>query len=146
MISFYVPSDEFGFLCNFSTHGFQLDGRYWPTVEHYFQAQKFAGTEHEERVRLARTPKEAKNLGHTRKIAIRSDWENVKLDVMRAAVLAKFTTHSVLRDALLATGEEALVENAPSDYFWGCGALGTGKNMLGRILMETRNALRESAT
>ena len=43
---------------------------------------------------------------------------------------------------LLATGEEELIENAPGDYYWGCGRTGTGLNMLGKILMEVRNALR----
>ena len=142
MISFYVPSDEYGFLCNFSARGFTLDDRYWPTVEHYFQAQKFAGSDHEERIRVSRSAKEAKNLGQTRKLSLRSDWENVKVDVMRNALMAKFTTHTDLRDALLATGDEELVENAPTDYFWGCGKLGGGQNMLGKLLMETRQALR----
>ena len=143
MISFYVPSDEYGFLCNFSAHGFNLDNRYWPTVEHYFQAQKFSGSDQEERIRVSRTPKEAKNLGKTRKLPLRSDWEDVKVDVMRSALNAKFTTHANLRDALLATGDEELVENAPTDYFWGCGKLGGGQNMLGKLLMETRQALRD---
>ena len=142
MISFYVPTDEYGFLCNFSAHGFTLAERYWPTVEHYFQSQKFAGTEHEDRIHVARTPKEAKSLGQTRKIPLRGDWEEVKVDIMRAALLAKFTTHTDLRDALLNTGSEDLVENAPADYFWGCGQLGGGQNMLGKLLMETRSALR----
>ncbi|MBB3210545.1 hypothetical protein FHS27_006392 [Rhodopirellula rubra] len=142
MISFYVPSDEYGFLCNFSAHGFTLDDCYWPTVEHYFQAQKFAGSDHEERIRVSRTPKEAKNLGQTRKLPVRPDWEDVKVDVMRNALTAKFTTHSDLRDALLATGDEELVENAPTDYFWGCGKHGGGQNMLGKLLMETRQLLR----
>ena len=143
MISFYVPSDEYGFLCNFSAHGFTLDDRYWPTVEHYFQAQKFAETEHEERIRISRSPKEAKNLGQTRKLPLRFDWEDVKVHVMRAALIAKFTTHSSLRESLNATGDEELVENAPTDYFWGCGKLGGGQSMLGKLLMETRQALRD---
>ena len=150
MISFYVPSDEYGYLCNFSKHGFTLGERYWPTVEHYFQAQKFAGTEHEERVRISRTPKEAKNLGQSRKLPLRPNWEDIKVDVMRAALLAKFTTHAELRCALLATGNEELVENSPTDYFWACGHLGGGQNMLGKLLMNTRTVLRdgepESAT
>ncbi|GAB5406148.1 MAG: hypothetical protein Aurels2KO_43790 [Aureliella sp.] len=124
MIAFYVPSDEYGFLCNFSAHGFILADHYWPTVEHYFQAQKFAGTERAERIRLSRLPKEAKSLGQTRKLNLRSDWEEVKIDVMRVALEAKFTTHSDLREALVGTGDEELVENAASDYFWGCGQLG----------------------
>jgi ribA/ribD-fused uncharacterized protein len=142
MISFYVPSDQYGFLCNFSPYGFVLDECYWPTVEHFFQAQKFAGSEYAERIRISRTPKEAKNLGQTRKRALRADWESVKVELMRKAVTAKFSTHAELRKALIETGDEELVENAPSDYFWGCGAMGGGENMLGKILMETRLALR----
>ena len=143
MISFYVPSDEYGLLCNFSAHGFTLADHYWPTVEHYFQSQKFVDTEHENRIRVSRTPKEAKNLGQTRKFPLRADWENVKVDVMRRALLAKFTTHAELRDALLDTKDEELVENSPTDYFWGCGQLGGGQNMLGKLLMETRSELRD---
>ena len=63
----------------------------------------------------------------------------------RAAVRAKFRTHADLRAELLATGDEELVENAPGDYYWGCGADGSGKNMLGRILMEVRAELREAS-
>ena len=43
---------------------------------------------------------------------------------------------------MLDTGGALLVENAPGDYYWGIGADGTGKNRLGRILMEVRNELR----
>ena len=141
MISFYVVSDEYGFLCNFSAHGFILDDVYWPTVEHYFQAQKFAGSEYAERIQAARTPKEAKQLGRTRRIALRADWEDVKVDVMRDAVRAKFKSHPKLAAALMETGSEEIVENAPSDFFWGCGKTGTGENWLGRILMEVRSEL-----
>lgn len=61
---------------------------------------------------------------------------------MRAALMAKFTTHPDLREALLGTRDEELVENAPTDYFWGCGKLGGGQNMLGKLLMEIRLVLR----
>lgn len=55
--------EEFACFSNFSPHGFEIDGRYWPTVEHYFQAQKFAGTEYEEQIRQAETPKQANSRG-----------------------------------------------------------------------------------
>jgi ribA/ribD-fused uncharacterized protein len=61
---------------------------------------------------------------------------------MRAAVRTKFRAHPDWRAELLATGDEELIENAPGDYYWGCGADGSGKNMLGRILMELRAELR----
>ena len=142
-IYFYVPGEEpYGCFSNFSPHGVELDGAWWPTAEHYFQAQKFAGTEHAERVRRARTPKDAANLGRDRSLPLRPDWEEVKDDVMRRAVLKKFETHAGLRALLLSTGDEEIVENAPGDYYWGCGQDGTGRNMLGKILAETREILR----
>ncbi len=58
-ILFYKINDEYGCFSNFSKHGFELNGKYWMTSEHYFQAQKFAGTEFEEQVRLSATPMEA---------------------------------------------------------------------------------------
>src|SRR5580700_9977426 len=86
-INFYTTIDEYGCFSNFSRHGFELDGKYWPTAEHYFQAQKFAGTEHEQRIARARTAKEAAQLGRDRSVQLRIDWESVKDDVMRRAVL-----------------------------------------------------------
>ncbi len=132
----------YGCFSNFSAHGFELDGHWWPTSEHYFQAQKFADTPHMEALRQARTPKQAAEMGRDRKRPLRRDWEQVKDDVMRRAVLRKFERHADLRAILLATGDEEIVENAPGDFYWGCGADGSGKNMLGRILMETREILR----
>lgn len=84
-------------------------------------------------------------MGRDRARPLRPDWEQVKDDVMRRAVRRKFEAHPELRQVLLATGAEPIVENAPKDWYWGCGKDGTGKNMLGRILMEVRAALRESA-
>jgi ribA/ribD-fused uncharacterized protein len=142
-IYFYVPSDEYGCFSNFSPHGFELDGSYWKTSEHYFQAQKFAGTEYVERIRKVATPKQAAEIGRRRDLPLRKEWEQVKDEVMRRAVLKKFETHADIRAVLLATGDRDIVENAPNDYYWGCGRDGTGKNMLGQILMETRAILRQ---
>jgi ribA/ribD-fused uncharacterized protein len=141
-IYFYSEREAHGHFSNFSAHAITLAGRRWPTTEHYFQAQKFAGTPDEETVRRAPTPKLAADLGRDRARPLRADWEAVKDDVMRAAVRAKFTQHADLRAALLATGDEELVENTRGDHYWGCGHDGTGKNMLGKILMEVRGELR----
>jgi ribA/ribD-fused uncharacterized protein len=144
-IYFYTTIDEYGCFSNFSRHGFELEGQYWPTAEHYFQAQKFPGTDHQRRIARARTPKEAAQLGRDRSVPLRADWESVKDDIMQRAVLRKFKTHQDIREILLSTKDEELVENAPGDYYWGCGADGSGQNKLGKFLMEVRSILRERA-
>ena len=145
-IYFYVPAENpYGCFSNFSRHGFELDGKYWKTSEHYFQAQKFAGTPHVDQIRQAATPKQAAEMGRDRKRPLRKDWNNIKDEVMRRAVLQKFSTHADIRQLLLDTGDEMIIENAPTDYYWGCGADGSGKNRLGQILMEVRQILRAAA-
>jgi len=142
-IYFYSTIDHYGCFSNFSTHGLELEGYFWPTAEHYFQAQKFAGTPYAEQIRRAKTPEQAARLGRSRDVKLRSDWEEVKDTIMQRAVLKKFETHSNLREILLNTGDEEIIENAPGDYYWGCGANGTGQNKLGKILMEVRAILRQ---
>ena len=143
-IYFYGINDQYGCFSNFSQHGFELDGLYWTTSEHYFQAQKFVGTTHLEQIRQVKTPRDAARMGRDRKRPLRPDWEQVKDDIMRKAVLKKFETHSDIREILLSTNDEEIVENAPRDYYWGCGKDGSGKNMLGKILVEVRDILRDA--
>lgn len=142
IINFYSPRDAYGCFSNFSPHRIFLKDKIWKTSEHYFQAQKFAGTEHEEKVRLAPTPKEAANLGRSRQRPLRRDWETVKDDIMREALRAKFTQHKDLKKILLETGDALIVEHTKNDRYWGDGGDGTGKNMLGKLLMELREELK----
>lgn len=144
-IYFYSALEEpYGCFSNFSKHGFEVDGIYYKTSEHYFQAMKFVHSpEDMEAVRRTSTPKLAASIGRDRNRPLRADWEEVKDDIMRQAVLRKFETHADIRDILLATGNQAIVENAPGDRYWGIGADGTGKNMLGKILVEVREKLRQ---
>ena len=126
-IYFYSTISEYGCFSNFSAHGFTTEEGHWPTVEHYFQAQKFSDTAYRERIRSAANPTKAKQLGRSRDLPIRMDWDAVKEDCMRSALRLKFTIHEEIRAILTATGDEELIEKAPRDYYWGCGAKGTGK-------------------
>ena len=143
-IYFYVEREEpYGCFSNFSRHGFIWDELYWPTTEHYFQAQKFVGTPYLDQIRQLKTPKDAANLGRDRALPLRPDWEVVKDKIMRQAVQQKFQTHADIRTILLATEDEMLVENSPFDYYWGSGKDGSGQNKLGLILLEVRSSLRK---
>ncbi|TKI62027.1 NADAR family protein [Lysinibacillus mangiferihumi] len=141
-IYFYNVNEEYGCFSNFSPHGFELDGFFWETSEHYFQAQKFVGTELEERIRISLSPMEAAKMGRDRRNQPRGDWEEVKDSIMKKAVLKKFCTHKDIQAILLSTEDKVIVEKTSNDYYWGCGNDGSGKNMLGKILMEVRELIK----
>lgn len=141
-ILFYRVSEAYGEFSNFSPHPFELKGKTWPTSEHYFQAQKFAGTEHEESLRVAKSPMIVARMGRNRKLPLRTDWETAKDDVMRDALRAKFTQHPSLRSLLLSTRNAELVEHTANDHYWADGGDGTGVNRLGQLLMELRASLK----
>lgn len=141
-IRFYRLNEPYGEFSNFSPHPVEMDGRIWPTSEHYFQAQKFANAEHEEAIRQAKSPMIAARMGRSRERPLRPDWESVKDDVMRQVLYAKFTQHQSLRSLLLHTGDAELIEHTKNDRYWADGGDGTGKNRLGQLLMELRTRLR----
>ena len=117
-----------------------------PTVEHVFQASKTINTEEQREIACAPTPGKAKQLG--RKVALRYDWEDIKVDVMRQLIMQKFADAD-LRQQLLNTNDEELIEgNWWHDNFWGdcycdkCAGI-TGKNILGELLMDERKRIRK---
>jgi N-glycosidase YbiA len=146
-IYFYKVWQPYGCFSNFSPHSIQIQGTYWPTVEHYYQAQKFVGSLDSAIIPIihaAATPEEAAALGRCHTRQLRPDWDLVKTQVMRKAVLRKFLSHPDIQAILLSTGNQTLVENSPNDYFWGCGAEKTGENHLGKILMSVRAEILQS--
>jgi len=144
-IIFYRVNELCGEFSNFASYPIELKGKICPTSEHYFQAQKFAGTDHEEAVRLAKSPMVAARMGRSRERPLRADWETVKDNIMREAVRAKFSQHPSLRSLLLQTGDAELIEHSKNDDYWADGGDGSGKNRLGQLLMELRANLREAS-
>ncbi len=141
-IWFYSKSPDHAWLSNFSEHAFKLDGVRWPSVEHFYQAQKYAGTEAVERIRKADSPLKARKAGQDRSLTARKDWDAVKEGIMGQAIRAKFEQNRQLRELLLATGDEELVHESSTDLFWGRSRDGAGDNRLGLILMTVRQELR----
>ena len=132
--------DKYAFLSNFYECKVEYNGIVYGSSEAAFQAQKTLDIE--ERLQFATlTPMQSKRKG--RKVALRPDWEDVKVLTMYEIVLAKFTQNPDLAEMLIATGDEELVEgNYWHDTFWGvCDGVGT--NFLGKILMQIRGELRQ---
>lgn len=143
-IYFYTKTGPFFELSNFAPYGFEAEGAYWPTVEHYFQAQKFSDPDYRERIRRTSTPREARALGQSRTVPIRTDWESVREEIMFEALRLKFQRPE-LKALLLGTGARPLVEASPFDHFWGIGQDGSGQNRLGRLLEKLRQQLAAMA-
>jgi ribA/ribD-fused uncharacterized protein len=131
--------NEYDFLSNFYEHQFEFEGRVFKTVEHAFQAYKTMDDVEFEEIMAADTPGRAKKLG--RKCLMRRDWDDVKIDIMRKLVMAKFSSCPGLAKRLKDTAPCELIEgNTWDDTFWGV-CNGVGENHLGRILMWVRSEL-----
>lgn len=131
-------TSERRFLSNFFSCRCWLkcDGVFYPTAEHAYQAAKTNDTGERRRIAYLHTPGAAKREG--RKLALRKDWEQVKIKVMHDIVTVKFQTNPELKQMLLDTGKAELIEdNTWGDTFWGTCA-GKGRNELGKILMQVR--------
>lgn len=131
---------KYAFLSNFypCLVRYTDDDLSYPSVEHAYQAQKTRNVSDQIVIRNCKTPGEAKKRG--RRVKMREDWEEVKINVMRDLLLFKFG-HVELAVKLLATGNEELIEgNWWGDTFWGV-CNGRGENMLGKLLMEVRAKL-----
>ncbi len=146
-IHFYKAHDDYGFMSNFYEAPIVIDGELWRTTEHYYQAQKFEEGPKRYRIKRCSTPNEAAVTAR-RLRGIVDDWDEIKYRIMYLAVLNKFTQHLDLMRKLLETGDEGLVEHTVGtirpDPWWGDGADGTGRNWLGKILMQVRSVLRHN--
>lgn len=137
---------EWAFLSNFYESEIEYEGIWYPTNEHFFQAMKTLDINTRREIAQAPTPGKAKRMG--RRVVLRPDWEEVKVDVMREGLYRKFADEQ-LADWLLETDDQELVEgNWWHDNTWGnciCAKCKNipGKNMLGKLLMEVRSAIKE---
>ena len=119
-----------------------------PTGEHWLQAIKAQSLSDFDWVMAAPNAASAKRRGGPkgeggRRLALRPDWEQVKFQAAVFLNKRKFQLEPY-RSVLLLTGQVPLVENAPRDFEWGGrDAQGgwTGRNLLGRALMEAREQL-----
>lgn len=138
-IYFYDVGKPYYEFTNFYAANIVIDGRSYPTTEHYFQANKFKDPNIFNII--VSQPNASAALKEARKYDgyKRQDWERVKDMIMWKALHAKFTQHPNLKTLLLRTGTTHLYEGSYVDNYWGTGADGTGQNKLGRLLMKLRN-------
>ena len=140
-INFFLRDDEYGFLSNFWRAPQTIDELVYPTNEHFYQAQKTNNSDVYTWILSAPTPYLAMRAGRSLRKGkeLRDDWcDEIRIETMLVGLRAKFTQNPDLKEKLLATGDVAIHEDAPSDMFWGR----KGKDMLGKLLMQVREELR----
>ncbi|WP_317928779.1 NADAR family protein [Halioxenophilus sp. WMMB6] len=135
--------DENNPLSTVSPHGFQLEDRYWPTVEHYYQSNKFAKPVIVQEILDAENGVAAYKLGNRWwKFGRHKDWKQKRRVRMTRALYTKVQVHQEVKNALMDTGDERIVETSLYDPYWGIGRDQRGENMLGQIWMDIRAKLR----
>lgn len=133
-------SGEFAFLSNFAPCKINMMGITFPTLEYAFQAAKTKDASKRRHIALLMTPGKAKRAG--RELSLRSDWNLVRVNVMEWLLRQKFSQEP-FKSQLIATGERELIEgNTWGDTFWGV-CNGEGRNMLGKLLMQIREEIKE---
>ena len=141
-IKFKKVRDPHGHMSNFFKTQIIYDSRVYETSEHLYQSLKHVGTDHEKAVATANTAWAAMGLGRSSPSTMRPDWEQVKDDVMRVVVCLKYAQNHELARQLVDTGDAVLIEHGFHDKYWADGGDGSGRNMLGLILMETREIMK----
>lgn len=142
---------DYEFLSNFYSTKIDYEGLTYDSTEAAFQAAKIKEstlekTNESRSIFVGLTPGKAKRLG--RIVSLRPDWEKVKDGVMLDILRIKFSKPD-LKQMLLDTGDAYLIEGTTwHDNYWGnctcdrCKNI-TGKNMLGKTLMQVRAELKE---
>jgi ribA/ribD-fused uncharacterized protein len=149
---FWKTREQFGGLSNMAP-GFPLvvNGVRIPTSEALYQACRFPHRPEIQRLIMREAnPKTAKDKSRLYLQETRPDWDQVRVDIMRWCLHVKLAQHwRRFGDLLLSTGNRPIVEESRKDDFWGAkpadNGMLVGRNVLGRLLMELRQALRSSS-
>lgn len=145
---FKKNNEEFGALSNMAT-GFPLriNGINIKTTEALYQACRFPHLpEIQQKIIEEKSPMVVKMISNANKKKSRQDWDNIRLKVMKWCIQVKLAQNFISFGAMLhETGLRNVVENSAKDNFWGAipneeGTIFTGKNALGRLLMDLRQA------
>ena len=123
---------KYEFLSNFYMTPVEYEGVIYPSSEHAYVAAKT--TDNKIRRQIAKMPSSGQVKKYGRKMVIRSDWDAIKLNVMRTIIENKFSNDRLYK-MLVQTKPYEIIEGNN----WGECPLGNGKNNLGKLLMEIRD-------
>lgn len=161
----YAPSEDskFNFFWETSSpfsqwakYPFKEDKIIFPTTEHYMMYHKamlFEDRSSAAQIMLTSSPKKVKSIGRSIKHFNEDKWKKYREKIVFSGNYLKFSQNKKIKDILLSTGDEVIVEASPYDKVWGIGLRSTsphashprewrGLNLLGKCLMKVRHTLR----
>lgn len=150
VVAFRKTGEAFGGLSNMAP-GFpiQVFGRRVRTAEALYQACRYPHLPEVQRMILNESsPMTAKMRSKPYRGESRPDWERVRIPIMKWCLRVKLLYNwEKFSELLLETGDKPIVEDSRKDNFWGAKPCPdrdtlTGQNVLGRLLMELRDQLR----
>ncbi len=144
MIKIPYYENSYFALHNFSAHSILYKGVVYPSVEHAYHAYKFEDDKTKEEIRSAGSPFIAYKLGQKYKSSRKNNWDEIKVGILEEIIFEKVKQHEEVKNVLLATKNEEIVEENPNDDFWGSGKEGNGQNNTGKILMRIRDAIKKN--
>ena len=148
-IYFNSRTPYFNIFSNFYEEPLQINGEFWKSGEHFYQAAKFAKNGLQEDANIYRLIVDAETPGTAKKLADEYFSEENKLRTHQALrtfvamsqmLTVKFASGTFARKRLMQTGDLELIHLSSSDFFWGQNRKGDGKNLLGKVLMQMRNS------
>lgn len=154
VIVVHKTKESFGGLSNMAA-GFPLwvNGVKILTSEALYQACRFPHLPEVQREIISQiSPMTAKMKSKPYRSKSRNDWERVRTKIMRWCLRVKLAqNYEEFGGLLLATKDRPIVEQSRKDSYWGAKSVGIadetliGQNILGRLLMELRESLRNDA-
>ena len=142
VIGFYPR--EFYPLDNFSSFKVEWNGYLYASLEEAYQAASFMGSDEElvEKVKKSHSADEAQRIAYANRDKQRTDWNEVKLEIMEELLRLKVEQNPYVKKKLLQTENYLIVEDSPKDSYWGWGEDRQGENHLGKLWMKLRNEIR----
>ncbi len=126
-----------------SVHPIELEDFRWMTAEHYYQAQIVASQSLVERIKKADSGEIAYQLAKPWYRAKKPGWKDMRRVFMTRALYIKVQMYPEVKEALMDTEQELILETSLYDHYWGLGRDQRGENMLGKVWMDIRKKLND---
>ena len=135
--------NRFHYLSPFSAHPVKIWGETFATAEHAYQASRIQPGPERDAIKNAPSPLDAWREGQKYKNNPGLQAQNFDKDaVMEEIFRAKMAQHPDIAEILRESGDRELLKVIDTDYYWGTGKDGSGKNQMGKIWMKLRDELR----